>query len=109
MTVNPIDERFLGACPTALERVGRKLRFPDNFFQSQTEIHNFRTALAKVVPQLEKSDGIRKSGPEILKSRTEIENSRRKFSKVRPHFGFPSGFCQSCPEFEKVSRLSKKS
>ena len=63
MTVNPIDERFLGACQTALERVGRKLRFPDNFFQSQTEIHNFRTALAKVVPQLEKSDGIRKSCP----------------------------------------------
>ena len=48
-------------CQTALEKVGRKLGFPDDFFKSQTEIHNFRTALAKVVPQLEKPAGIRKS------------------------------------------------
>jgi hypothetical protein len=32
---------------TAFEKVGRKLRFPDNFCQSQTEFDNFRPDLRK--------------------------------------------------------------
>ena len=50
---------------TAFEKVGRKLRFPDDFYQSQTEIHKFRLALAKVVRQFEKSAGIPKSRTEF--------------------------------------------
>ncbi len=57
------------------------MRFPDDSFKSQTEIHNFRTALARVAPQFGKPDGIRKSCPSILKSRKENGNSSRKFSK----------------------------
>ena len=80
---------------TAFEKVGRKLRLPDDFCQSQTEIDNFRPALTKVVRQFEKLAG-------IPKSRTEIEISSRK-PKI------PDGNSQSQTAFGKVSRLWKKS
>ena len=95
MTVNPIDERFLGACPTALERVGRKLRFPDRF--------------GKSCPAIAKAGRNSKKRSSILKSRTETGNSSRTFSKSDRIFYFRPAFAKSCPEFEKVSRLSKKS
>jgi hypothetical protein len=94
IVINPSSIIVITINQTALEKVGRKLRFPDNFFQSQTEIHNFRTALAKVVRKLEKSDGIRKS-------RTETGNSSRKFSKSDRILNFR-------PAFSKVVRNLKK-
>src|SRR5262249_4822280 len=48
-------------CQTALERAGRKLRFPDDFLKSQTEIHNFRTAFWISVRLSQKLSGISKS------------------------------------------------
>jgi hypothetical protein len=80
---------------TAFERVGRKLRLPDDFCQSQTEFDNFRPAFTKVVRKFKKLAG-------ILKSRTEIEISSRK-----PEI--PDENSQSQTSFGKVSRLSKKS
>jgi hypothetical protein len=80
---------------TAFEKVGRKLRLPDDFCQSQTGIDNFRPALTKVVRQFEKLAG-------IPKSRTEIEISSGK-PKI------PDGNSQSQTAFGEISRLSKKS
>jgi hypothetical protein len=79
---------------SALEKVGRKLRFPDDSFKSQTEIHNFRAALAKVVPQLEKPAGIRKSC--------------RALSKVERKLEIPAGNSQSQTAFWISVRLRPK-
>jgi hypothetical protein len=108
MTVNPIDERFLGACQTALERVGRKFTISGQLFPKSDGNSQFPDRFGKSCPAIGKVGRNSKKRSSILKSRTEIGNSGRKFSKVRPHFVFPSGFCQSCPEFEKVRPTFEK-
>jgi hypothetical protein len=86
---------------TAFEKVGRKLRLPDDFCQSKTGIDNFRPALAKVGRKFEKLAG-------IPKSRAEIENSSRKRKIPAGNSQSQTAFWKSKPAFRKSQTTFKK-
>jgi hypothetical protein len=80
---------------TALAKVVRKSQKSAGIPKSRMEMHNFRTALAKVVRKSQESAG-------ILKSRTEIHNFRPTLQKDTQLFTFPDNFSEIRPEISKV-------
>src|SRR5215470_10670185 len=109
---NALTRTRMSDCPQAVkpifERVGWKSGIPVDFFKSQTEIHNFRTALARVVRQLRKSDGIRKSCPAFRKAGRKFEKSDRfldfrlTLAKVVRNLKKSDNFWKSRTTFDKV-------
>src|SRR5260221_19109 len=69
-------------------------RCPDRFRKSQTAIHNGRTALAKVVPQLEKSDGHLEIPAGNSQSQNRTLDFRLTFAKVVRLLQFPANFAK---------------
>jgi hypothetical protein len=88
---------------TAFEKLGRKLRLPDDFCQSQTEFDNFRPALTKVVRQFEKLAG-------ISKSRTGMRIFRifhPGFSQSFVNYFFPAGSSRPIVADQKIYWLKR--